>query len=143
MFSQNRDQMRAVFLEAWRRRQEGLPMEALHLAVANVIAEHPEYHALMEQGDEALHRDFTPDGGATNPFLHMGMHLSLREQIGTNRPAGIAALFPRLCEKLGSSHDAEHAMLEVLGKHLWQSSRSGLPPNDADYLEDLEKLLTN
>ena len=143
MFSQNREQMRAVFVEAWRQHQAGLPMQQLQLAVAAVIVEHPEYHALLNDEDKALHKDFTPDGGHSNPFLHMAMHLSLREQIATDRPPGIATVFTQLCGKTGTSHAAEHSMLEVLGKHLWQSSRSGLPPDDTAYILDLKKLISN
>ncbi len=143
MFGQNREQMRAVFVGAWRQHQAGLPMQQLQLAVAAVIAEHPEYHALFNDEDKALHQDFTPDGGNSNPFLHMAMHLSLREQIATDRPPGIATVFKQLRGKSATSHDAEHAMLEVLGKHLWQSSRSGLPPDDASYILDLKSLVTN
>jgi hypothetical protein len=37
----------------------------------------------------SLYRDFTRPGEGENPFLHMGLHLALREQIATDRPAGI------------------------------------------------------
>ena len=142
MFGQNREQMRAVFIEAWHQHCAGLPMQQLQLAVAAVITEHPEYHALMGNEEKALSQDFSPDGGSSNPFLHMAMHLSLREQIGTNRPPGIATVYQQLCGQAATGHDAEHLMLDVLGQHLWQSSRSGLPPDDASYIRDLKNLLT-
>src|SRR5678809_1741135 len=75
--NQSRDELRRVYVEAWRKRRAGLPVEPLEAQVADVIALHPEYHAALERGDEALARDYTPEGGQSNPFLHMGLHLSL------------------------------------------------------------------
>ena len=86
--SQSRDELRRVYVEAWRKRRAGLPVEPLEAQVADVIALHPEYHAALERSDAALERDYTPEGGQSNPFLHMGLHLAVRDQIATDRPAG-------------------------------------------------------
>ena len=138
--NQSRDQLRRVYIEAGRKRREGLPSEPLEAQVADVIALHPEYHAALEGGDDALDRDYTPEGGQSNPFLHMGLHLAIREQVGTDRPPGIAAIHSALSRSLGSVHEAEHRMMECLGAALWTSQRTGLPPDEAAYLESLRRL---
>jgi hypothetical protein len=107
--------------------------------VGDVIAQHPEYHALMEDPDGALERDWTPESGESNPFLHMGLHLALREQVGTDRPAGIAALHRALAARVGR-HEAEHLMAECLAEALWQAQRNNSMPDEVSYMEALKAL---
>ena len=137
---QNRDQMRRMYLEAWRKYNARAPLEPLEAQLAAVIAEHPEYVAWLEAGEQALSAEFTPEGGRENPFLHMGLHLAIREQVTTNRPAGIAQIHQKLSERLGDPHAAEHAMLEPLAETLWDAQRQGRMPDEQSYLERLRKL---
>jgi hypothetical protein len=137
---QGRDSLRRHYTEAWRKRRESLPMEPLEHQIATVIEHHPEYQAFLEAGAEAVSREFTPEGGQSNPFLHMGLHLAIREQVATDRPAGIASVHAELCRRLGDAHEAEHRMIECLGEALWRSQRSGLPPDESAYLESLRRL---
>lgn len=137
---QDRSSLRRSYVEAWRKRREGAPLEPLEHQIADVVELHPEYHAVLEQGGDALQRDYAPEAGQSNPFLHMGMHLAIREQVSTNRPAGIAAIHAALAARLGSVHEAEHRMIECLGEALWHAQRSGLPPDEAAYLEALRQL---
>ena len=44
--------------------------------IADALALHPEYHALIDS-DDALQRDFAPADGQINPFLHLSLHLAL------------------------------------------------------------------
>jgi hypothetical protein len=111
-------------------------MEAL---IADVIESHPEYHGLLEDSEATRQRDYSPDEGQTNPFLHMGMHIALREQAGADRPTGINEINQKLIAKLGQ-HDAEHAMMECLGQALWQAQRDNKAPDEAVYLECLKLL---
>lgn len=133
--------LRAFYLEAWRKRRGGLPAEPLEHQVADVIEQHPEYHALLARGADALHEDWTPEDGETNPFLHMGLHLGLREQVATDRPAGIAALYHGLVGRLGA-HEAEHRMTECLAEALWRAQRNHTLPDEAAYLETLRRIRT-
>lgn len=137
---QNRDQMRRMYLDAWRKFSARAPLEPLEAQLAAVIAEHPEYVAWLESGDQALSAEFTPEGGRENPFLHMGLHLAIREQVATNRPAGIAEIHQKLSTRLGGAHAAEHAMLEPLAETLWDAQRQGRVPDEQAYLERLRKL---
>jgi Domain of unknown function (DUF1841) len=134
---QNREQLRQMYLDAWRKYTASQPLEPLQAQLAAVIAEHPEYIPLLESGTEALAADFTPEAGRENPFLHMGLHLAIREQVATNRPAGIAQIHQSLCKRLGDPHAAEHTMLEALAETLWESQRSGRAPDEQRYLERL------
>src|ERR1700689_4810639 len=68
---QGRDALRAAYREAWRKWRERLPLQALEAQIAEVIAEHPEYHALLAS-DDALLQDFPVRAGSENPFLHWG-----------------------------------------------------------------------
>lgn len=137
---QSRDQLRRVYVEAWRKRRAGLPMEPLEMQVADVIELHPEYQASLERPDEALDRDYTPEGGQSNPFLHMGLHLAVREQASTDRPKGFRAAFQALAARLGSAHDAEHQIIEILARIMWEAQRSGLPPDENEYLRAIQRL---
>ena len=138
--NQSRDQLRRVYIEAWRKRRAGLPTEPLEAQVADVIALHPEYHAALEGGDDALDRDYTPEGGQSNPFLHMGLHLAVRDQIATDRPVGIRKAFQTVAAHLGSEHEAEHRIIECLAEAMWEAQRSGRPPDEAAYLQRVLRL---
>jgi hypothetical protein len=138
--NQSRDELRRVYVEAWRKRREGLPIEPLEAQVADVIALHPEYHAALERGEDALPRDYTPEGGQSNPFLHMGLHLAVRDQIATDRPAGLRKAFEGLAQRTGSAHEAEHRIIECLAEAMWDAQRSGRPPDEAAYLQRVLRL---
>ncbi|HEV2267873.1 MAG TPA: DUF1841 family protein [Steroidobacteraceae bacterium] len=137
---QSREQLRRMYSEAWRKYNARQPLEPLEAQVAAIIAEHPEYMPLLESGPEALSADYTPEGGRENPFLHMGLHLAIREQVTTDRPPGIAQVHRALSKRLGDPHAAEHAMLEPLAETLWESQRSGRAPDEQRYLERLRTL---
>ena len=137
---QDRSSLRRSYVEVWRKWRERAPLEPLEHQIASVVEQHPEYHPVLEQDADALNRDYSPEGGQSNPFLHMGMHLAIREQVATNRPAGITAIHAALSQRLGSAHEAEHRMIECLGEALWNAQRSGLPPDESAYLESLRRL---
>ena len=137
----SREQLRQMYLATWRKFRAREPLEPLEKQVAAVIAEHPEYIAWLETGREVLTADFTPEGDRENPFLHMGMHLAIREQLSTNRPAGFADLHRRLCEHYGDAHEAEHALLAPLGETLWEAQRAGRAPDETDYLRKVQALV--
>jgi hypothetical protein len=137
---QNRDQLRRMYVESWRKYSAHLPLEPLEAQLAAVIVEHPEYVQWLESGEEALAAEFTPESGQQNPFLHMGLHLAIREQAATNRPTGIAAIHAKLTKRMGDVHAAEHAMLEPLAEALWEAQRHGRAPDEQAYLERLKAL---
>lgn len=110
------------------------------MQIADVVALHPEYHAALERPDEEVDRDYTPESGESNPFLHMGLHLAVRDQVATDRPAGMRAAFEALARRLGSRHDAEHRFIECLAEAMWEAQRAGLPPDETAYLRKVQGL---
>ncbi len=134
---QDRETLRRVFHEAWRGHLDGRPLQALEAMVVDVAGLHPEYHALLTGACDP-DRDFPPEAGRTNPYLHMAMHLALREQLTTGRPAGIVDLHARLLSRHGDPHRAEHAMMDCLGEVLWQAQRHGTAPDETAYLDCLK-----
>jgi Domain of unknown function (DUF1841) len=137
---ESRASMRRRYLDAWRKFCAREALGSLEAQLAAVIAEHPEYVAWLESGEEALSAEFTPQRGRQNPFLHMGLHLAIREQVATDRPAGIAALHAALALRRGDAHAAEHAMIESLAEMLWQAQRTGKAADETVYLEHLRRL---
>ena len=139
IFGQDRGELRRMYADAWKKRCDKLPMSPLETQIADVIELHPEYHGDVTADD--LDRDYLPDGGQSNPFLHMGLHLGIREQVSTDRPAGIAAVYRGLATQAGDAHAAEHAMIECLAEALWEAQRNNRPPDESRYLERLQQLL--
>ena len=138
IFGQDRNELRRMYADAWQKHCDKLPLSPLEAQIADVVEIHPEYHGDVTSDD--LNRDYTPDGGQTNPFLHMGLHLGIREQVATNRPAGIAAIHKALVTNRGDVHAAEHEMIECLAETLWEAQSGNKPPDEAGYLERLKQL---
>ena len=134
----DRESLRGFFVAAWRKHREGRPLEPVERLIAEVAMQHPEYHGELD-GDDALDRDYSPEAGVSNPFLHMSMHIALHEQLAARRPEGIAALYQAIAARFGV-HDAEHRMMECLGEALWRAQRAGTLPDEAAYLDCLRAL---
>ncbi len=134
LFGQDRNQLRQFYCEAWRVHRAGEPLDPLQTQIAAVIVQHPEYQPLLETPDTTLERDYLPETGESNPFLHMGLHLAIQEQLTTNRPQGIRELFSSLLSKEGDHHRLEHQLMECLTEMIWRSQRDGAMPDEAKYL---------
>jgi len=135
-----REQLRQFYCDSWKKhREQKEALSPLEQQVVALIKEHPEYHALLENKEASVNADYLPEMGDTNPFLHLGMHLGIREQIITNRPPGISELYERLVALKGVQ-DAEHAMMECLGEMIWQAQQSQILPDENTYLDCLGKI---
>jgi hypothetical protein len=141
MFNPSRDEARRFLAEAWRKRREKLPATPLETMAADVVEIHPEYFALLESGEAALDREWTPEDGATNPFLHLSLHLAIEEQLQIDQPPGIRAACESLCAQHGERHAALHAILDCLGETIWRAQRNRTPPDGAAYLECVRRKL--
>lgn len=139
MLGNNRNELRQVYLNCWQLKKNNLPMDPMQEVVANIVEQHPEYHQLLEH-EEIIDKDFSAETGDSNPFLHMSMHIALHEQISTNRPHGINDCYQKSCILYGGPHDAEHHMMECLGKALWQAQREQNAPDEQKYLVCLKKI---
>ncbi len=136
---QSRDEIRMIYLKVWQKMQDQSLLEPMEAIIADVIKLHPEYHQILDKGECAVEKDFSPEDGQTNPFLHMGMHITLREQAGGDRPAGIHDIYQNLVQQKGM-HEAEHAMMECLGQTLWNAQRHNAMPDENAYLACLRQL---
>ena len=138
LYGQDRGELRQMYVDAWRKAQAGTPLSPLEAQIAGVIEDHPEYHRFLS--DAAVDRDFPPDSGPGNPFLHMGLHLALRDQVATDRPPGIRALYERLVARDGDLLAAEHRIIECLAETLWEAQQQNTAPDERRYLERLQRL---
>ena len=134
MFSPSRDQARDFLFEAWRKFASREPLTALETIAVEAISQHPEYQALLSNRDKYVERDYAPEHGETNPFLHLSMHLAIREQIAIDQPKGVRAAHQQLSQKLDSALDAEHQMMDCLAEMIWQAQRGKTAPDAAIYL---------
>ena len=130
-----REQLRSSYAEAWRKHLARIPMTPLESLIADVIAGHPEYQSLVSDAAAARAFESGAGSGAQNPFLHMGLHLAVREQLSIDRPPGVRQIRQALAARLGGEHDAEHALMEALAETLWEAQRAGQPPDERRYLE--------
>jgi hypothetical protein len=145
MFNPSRDQARQFFIDSWRKHLEALPMTAMELMAVDVMRLHPEYHELLGRAagdpEAALAREWTPEQGQTNPFLHLGLHVALAEQLSIDQPPGIKGLYRQLERRHGDSHAALHDLLDCLGEILWRAQRDRQPPDGAAYVECIRRKL--
>lgn len=140
MFNPTRDEAREFLIGAWRKRREGALLEPLEDLAVQLIEKHPEYHAVLENPARFQDRNYLPEHGETNPFLHLMMHLSIEEQISINQPPGVRSHFMRLTRHFASEHDAQHRMMECLSEMIWQAQRHNTTPDAAVYLNCMENI---
>jgi hypothetical protein len=131
---------RQMFFSSWEKYQHKKLLSPLENQIVQVILAHPEYHKMLENQDKFQQQSYFAESGAPNPFLHMGLHLAIREQIATDRPAGISAIFQNLINKYHDPLTVEHLMMEQLAECLWLSQKNNLPPDENNYLQILASL---
>jgi hypothetical protein len=139
IFGSDRNELRQMYVDAWRKSCAGEILSPLESQIAQVIQDHPEYQTAMTA--DTLEESYSPEGGKTNPFLHMGLHLAVREQVATNRPQGIAEVFAQLLAKTGDRLAAEHQALDCLAEALWTAQNNNTAPDEQAYLESLVRLV--
>jgi hypothetical protein len=132
--SYTRDQLRQTYADAWRKHLARSPLTPLEAMITDIIGAHPEYQAIVSDKDAAMAAAPDISGGTENPFLHMGLHIAVREQVSIDRPPGIRDLHRLLQARHGDLHRAEHALMEALGETLWNAQRAGRPPDETQYL---------
>ncbi len=142
MFTPSQADVRRFFCSVHAKTKSGQPMEAIETLAGQWIAEHPEYHPDFENADAALEKMYDVEGGKTNPFLHLSMHLSISEQCSIDQPHGIRQAVELLAAKRNSLHDAHHEAMECLGQMVWESQRSGRPPDGAAYIDAIQRRAT-
>ena len=142
MFAPSQNDVRRFFCATHAKRRDGAPLTPMEALAADWIAEHPEYHAELDDVDAALAAVYDVESGRTNPFLHLSMHLTITEQVAIDQPRGIRQAYELLAATRGSAHEAQHEVMECLGEMVWASQRSGLPPDGERYLECVRRRAT-
>jgi hypothetical protein len=137
----DRQDMRSIYFEAWRKHKENEPLTAVEQDIVALLHEHPEYHALMDQPTRNLEKDFHPEWGDSNPFAHLAVHLIILEQLRLDRPEGFREVYQQLLRTFHDEHETQHQILEVFSPLLWNMLQQGTGFNDELYLERLRKLL--
>lgn len=140
-FSDERIDIREQFALAYNKHLQSAPLTPLENIIVATLRMHPEYHHLLEPNADALNRDFTPELGHENPFLHLGLHIALREQIQADRPRGIRRHYETLVPRFDTPHDAEHALIECLAAALWRAQRDHVLPDEQEYLNCVADLV--
>jgi hypothetical protein len=130
----SREQLRKTYADAWAKHLARSPLTPLEAMISDVIGAHPEYQAIVSNPEAALAFEPGTPEIAENPFLHMGLHLAVRDQVSVDRPPGVRELHRALQARHGDVHRAEHTLMEALGETLWQAQRAGRPPDEGFYL---------
>lgn len=141
MFNPSRDQVRQFFFGVWDKYRAKRPLAGAETLALAIILDHPEYHAVLENPERYQDRDYLPEHGEINPFLHLSMHLALAEQLSIDQPPGIRDVLDRLAHKLGDRMAAEHAAIDCLAEMIWQAQRQGTAYDAKLYFDCLQRAL--
>lgn len=141
MFVKSRNEARRYFLQVWQKFNNQNGLEPLEKMILDVILAHPEYHGVLEKGLGSLELEYFPEAGSVNPFLHMSMHIAIKEQIDTDRPAGIRELCRNLIKKTADQHEMEHKIMDCLAESLWLAQTNNTMPDEHAYLESVRSLI--
>lgn len=139
MFNPTRDESRGFLFDLWEKHLAHAPLTALESMALSIVLEHREYHAVLDDPDRYRDRDWKPEGGETNPFLHLMMHVAIEEQVSIDQPPGIRAAVEALALRHGSMHEARHDVMECLAEIVWQAQRNRTGFDNALYLDCLSR----
>jgi hypothetical protein len=139
LYNPSRDQVRQFFFDVWAKYRAGQPLAGAEQPALDALLGHPEYHVLLDQPDRYKDRDYLPESGETNPFLHLSMHLAIAEQLSIDQPAGIRYRYQRLVEHCGDAMQAQHEVMDCLAEMIWQSQRTATHYDAVAYLDCLDK----
>jgi hypothetical protein len=134
MYTPSRDEARRFLIDTWGKYRAAAPLSGLEALTVDILLQHPEYHDVLDNPEHYADRDFAPEAGEINPFLHLGLHLAVAEQLSIDQPSGIRAHFERLATRRGDEHAALHAIIDCLAETIWQAQRSRTPLDAAAYL---------
>lgn len=139
LYGNQRDTYRDIFFAVWRKHQDQIRLDGVEAQILPILMIHPEYHRLLSQPERFKDRDYLPEAGESNPFLHMGMHLGLTEQVSVDQPKGISALYQQACRQIGDVHAAEHRIMECLAEMIWLTLREQKPFDNQVYLDCIRR----
>ena len=139
MYKLSRHQSRQFFFDTWQKYKHQELLSDMEKIALSIILLHPEYHSILDDTERYHDKDYSPEMGNTNPFLHMSMHIAIKEQLSIDQPSGIRERFNRLQEKNKDEHETMHQVMECLAEMLWQAQRNQSAPDASIYFECLDK----
>ncbi|BAS67208.1 MAG: DUF1841 family protein [Gammaproteobacteria bacterium] len=134
LYTQDRTQQRQFLANAWQKFLNKKPLDPLEDQLTKVIEMHPEYHTYIND----IESDYFPEQGEVNPFLHINLHLSLREQLSINQPIGIQGYYQKIVKKVQDPHAAEHKMMDCIAEMIFSSQKNKTPMDHQAYIHCLE-----
>jgi hypothetical protein len=140
LFNQDRNQMRQVFFSAWQKFRQQQPLDGVENLIVNALSLHPEYHSFFDDIENNIDKDFSPDLAQSNPFLHLGMHISIEEQLSIDQPEGIKKAYQQLLNKHQDPHKIQHLMMECLGKVILEAQQANTIPDNSNYLNCIQAI---
>ena len=142
MYDVNTHDVRRFFAQVWQLRFAPVQLDALQMKALRILQAHTEYAHILDNIEQYLDYEWTPDKGESNPFLHLSMHLSIQEQVAIDQPFGIRDIHAKLCAKHNDDWvAAEHEMMEALAETLWEAQRFGRGLDVNNYMTKLRKLI--
>ena len=140
-YGENVQDTRQLFFSSWLKYRQKQSLFPLEKQIVDVIIMHPEYHALLEASTSPDDQSYFPELGQTNPFMHMGFHLAIRDQVVLDRPPGIKNIYQQLLNKYVDVSIVEHLLMDHLAECLWQAQRTQRMPDEVAYLNACRQLL--
>ena len=67
LYGKDRVSMRQVFFTTWQKYKQSLPLQGIEPMLIDTILLHPEYHAILDDADSHLDRDYPPEQGDGKP----------------------------------------------------------------------------
>ena len=136
MFSQDRKKQREFLANSWQKYTRNKPLEPLEQQLVSIIEIHPEYHNLISNIDS----EYFPEQGEANPFLHINLHLALREQLSINQPKEVKEVYQKLIDHYKDAHVVEHLMMECIAEMIYTSQKNNTNMNQDNYLNCITSL---
>lgn len=142
MFQPSQADVRRFMCGVYAKGQAGQVMEPMEQLVWHWIQLHPQYDSALADLPAALQSMGESDAGTENPFLHLSMHLTISEQSSIDQPRGIRQAVELLAARRNDLHQAHHEVMECLGTMIWESQRSGRPPDGHAYIDAVQRRAT-
>ncbi|MCH9746142.1 MAG: DUF1841 family protein [Proteobacteria bacterium] len=135
LYTQDRTEQRKFLANAWKKFLDRKPLDPLEGQLTKIIELHPEYHSLISN----VESDYFPESGEVNPFLHINLHLSLREQLSINQPLGINDYYQKILSKVKDPHQVEHLMMDCIAQMIFSSQKNNTAMDHQAYIRCLKQ----
>ena len=137
----DRSNYRDFFFKLWKKMQTQEKLKPLEQIAAALIEQHPEYHDALLNIENDQPQEFPSNSLYENPFMHLGMHMGLIEQLQLDRPTGIRAVYMKLMQgDATDEHQLQHQIMDIMGQQMWDAMHRGVDFDEMKYLEALGKL---